>query len=60
MNERPQAAMTLGDFQGQQSNVDPGDCTEGAMVLQLNMMSVVQGQLTTRGGLKEVTLDILE
>lgn len=60
MNERPQSVTLINDFQGQQSNVDPGDCTDGAMVQQVNMMTVIRGQLTTRGGLKRVTLEELE
>lgn len=60
MNERPQSVTLINDFQGQQSNVDPGDCNDGAMVQQVNMMTVVRGQLTTRGGLKRVTLEELE
>jgi hypothetical protein len=50
----------ISKFSGQFSDVDPSDAPEGAMVQQVNMMSVVNGTLTTRGGLKEVTLEVLE
>lgn len=30
------------------------------MLEQVNMMSIVPGQLTTRGGLKRIEVDVLE
>lgn len=60
MDERPAVAAAYSDFRGQVSNIDPGDCPEGAMLEQVNMMSVTPGQVTTRGGLKLIALDVLE
>lgn len=60
MNTAPADSAEASDFAGQVSNVDPGDCPDGAMVLQVNLMCIKPGQLTTRGGLKLVTLDELE
>lgn len=60
MDKRPIDAQQIGDFRGQFSNVDPEDCPDGAMVEQVNLMSIKPGLLTTRGGLKLVTLDALE
>lgn len=50
----------ISKFSGQVSDVNPSDAPEGAMTQQVNMMSVVNGILTTRGGLKEITLEVLE
>lgn len=60
MDQRPPVAAVASDFRGQVSNIDPGDCPEGAMLEQVNMMSIVPGQLTTRGGLKRIEVDVLE
>lgn len=60
MDQRPIQSTVTNEFNGQYSDTDAGNCPEGTMYRQVNMMSVVQNQLTTRGGLKEVTLDTLE
>lgn len=60
MNKMPVQYEAYSDFKGQYSDTDPLDCPTGTMYRQFNMMSVVKGELTTRGGLKEVTTDELE
>ncbi len=60
MNKPPQVSDNTPMFRGQFSDIDQGDVPEGCMYRQVNMLSVTNGQLTTRGGLKEITLDTLE
>lgn len=59
-NREPPYTTMVNTFNGQYSDIDPDDCPQGTMLKQHNMLSVVQGQLTSRGGLKEIELDILE
>lgn len=59
MDQRPIQSTVMLNFNGQYSDTDPQDCPEGTMYRQVNMMSVIQNQLTTRGGLKVVTLDTI-
>lgn len=60
MNKPPPQFEVMDEFKGQYSDSDPLDCPPGTMYRQFNMHSVINGQLTTRGGLKEITLDTLE
>lgn len=60
MGNQPVVFEAITEFKGQYSNTDPADCPEGTLLKQTNMLSILNGQLTTRGGLKIVTLDILE
>jgi len=60
MNKPPLQYVAITEFKGQYSNTDPLDCPEGTVIKQLNLLSLYNGQLTTRGGLKEVPLLILE
>ena len=60
MNKPPVQAVIISEFKGQYSDADPQDVPDSTLWRQLNMLSIVNGQLTSRGGLKEVTLDILE
>jgi len=60
MDKPPDVTTLVNDFKGQYSDIDPMDNPQGTMQLQLNMLCITQGELTTRGGLKEVTLDALE
>lgn len=60
MDKPPIQYEVMDEFKGQVSDTDPLECPKGAMYRQVNMLSIVNGQLTTRGGLKEITLDILE
>ncbi len=50
---------SIDKFAGQISDLDDGEDSQG-MVQQINMLSEITGTLTTRGGLKEITLDVLE
>lgn len=59
-NERPRQVSILKDFVGLHSDADPMDIPEGAMSEQMNMFSLRTGELTTRGGLQEVTVTFLE
>ncbi len=60
MNNPPVQAVAVPVFKGQLSDIDSGDVPEGYMLQQHNLMSIKNGQLTTRGGLKEIILDTLE
>ena len=60
MNKPPVAAETIPIFRGQHSDIDSSDMPPGYVEQQTNLMSVKNGQLTTRGGLKEILLDELE
>lgn len=60
MDREPMQGTMVNTFAGQYSDIDPSDCPQGTMYKQLNMLSITQGQLTTRGGLKEIELDTLE
>lgn len=60
MDRPPLQGTMLNEFAGQYSDVDQDDCPRGTMYKQLNLHSIVQGQLTTRGGLKEIATDTLE
>ena len=57
MDQRPAQSVVVTEFNGMYSDCDPSACPDGTMAQQINMMSVVNGQRTTRGGLKVVTLD---
>jgi len=60
MNKQPVQVEVVGKFNGQYSDIDPEDCPPETLFRQLNLMTVTKGLLTTRGGLKQLTLDILE
>jgi hypothetical protein len=60
MNAREPASPELRQFEGMFSDVDPRDVPEGKLLFQLNLVSEVNGQLTTRGGLRRVELETLE
>lgn len=60
MNKPPVQFEVMDEFKGQYSDTDPLDCPSGTMFKQFNMLSITNGQLTTRGGLHEITLDTLE
>lgn len=60
MNLRPVQFEVIGQFKGMASDCDPEDCPPETLYRQVNLMSITDGILTTRGGLKELTLDILE
>lgn len=60
MNTQPIQFDVVSEFKGQVSNTDPADCPPETVFRQLNLMCVTPGLLTTRGGLKEITLDTLE
>ena len=59
MNEPRPAGVVIDDFVGMVSDADPGDIPDGAAAYQLNCGTVRPGELTVRGGLKEVTFDTL-
>lgn len=60
MDKPPVQVIEMPVFKGQYSDIDSGDVPEGYLLQQHNMMSIKNGQLTTRGGLKEIILDTLE
>lgn len=60
MNKPPLQYEVMDEFKGMYSDTDPLDCPKGTMYRQLNLLSITNGQLTTRGGLREITLDTLE
>lgn len=50
----------LENFGGLFSDADPADVPEGKLWRQLNVLSIRNGELTTRGGLADLALDTLE
>lgn len=60
MNVPPVIAEIIGDFKGMFSDCDPEDVPPETLHRQVNLMCVTQGVLTTRGGLKVLTMDTLE
>lgn len=48
------------EFQGMFSDIDQMDVPDEYLYRQVNLLSEVNGQLTTRGGLRRVTLETLE
>lgn len=58
MNEPPVQFESISEFKGMVSDTEAQP--PETLKRQLNLMSVTSGSLTTRGGLKEVTLDLLE
>lgn len=54
-SERPVAALT--DFPGLVTNVDPRDLPAGAAEEQINLCSMVQGEMRVRLGIREVIFE---
>jgi hypothetical protein len=54
---KPQAEV--GDFPGLQTNADPDDLPAGASTQQVNVSSLVPGELRVRRGLRQVRFGIL-
>jgi hypothetical protein len=52
---QPVAVST--DFPGILTNVDPRDLPPGAAEEQINMLSIVSGELRVRAGIQEVTFE---
>lgn len=50
----------LENFNGVFSDAEAGDVPEGKTWRQLNMMSVRNGEVVSRGGLVDIELDVLE
>lgn len=59
MNEPPVTVAVISDFTGMFSNADPKDVPQEGAQVQVNVGTVRPGELTVRGGLKEVTFDSL-
>ena len=57
MAEKAQSEQEQMKFAGMVSSVDPHDIPPGQAVLQINGMSVRPGELTIRGGLKELSFE---
>jgi hypothetical protein len=60
VNKPSPATDALEVFRGTYSNADQQDIPPGHFFRMVNMMVIKQGELTTRGGLREVTLEVLE
>lgn len=60
MDNKRASVNVIEDFKGVFSDVESGDVPEGALWRQLNALSIRNGEIVSRGGLKEVTLDMLE
>lgn len=61
MNERePPTPSSARSFEGCFSDIDPSDVPDNMMWRQVNLLSEVNGQLTTRGGLRVVTTEELD
>jgi hypothetical protein len=59
MNEPPVIQVVIDDFEGMFSNADPKDVPMQGAQVQVNVGTVRPGELTVRGGLREVTFDTL-
>lgn len=57
MSDRPRASVEIRDFPGLIGNLDPSDLPEGAALVQVNVVSIVPGELQTRLGYKTVSFD---
>jgi len=49
--------VELRDFPGLITNMDPNDLPPGAAQVQINIVSVVAGELQVRQGIKEVKFE---
>ena len=49
--------MELRDFPGLMTNVDPHDLPPGSAQVQINVVSIVAGELQVRQGIKEVQFE---
>lgn len=56
-SENPKPISVLRDFVGLYSDVQPTVIPNGGMAEQINIFSMRHGELKTRGGLVEVTLN---
>ena len=50
-------SVELRDFPGLVTNLDPHDLPPGAAQVQINVVSIVSGELQVRLGIKEVTFE---
>lgn len=55
--DKPPATVTMGDFPGLMTNVDPRDLPPGAAYEQVNCCSIITGELTVRAGLRQVSFE---
>lgn len=60
MDKPPAQTTPILKFGGMFSDTDPGDVPEEMLWRQMNCFSIRNGELTTRGGLREVTVETLE
>lgn len=58
--DRPVNVNMLEGFNGVFSDTEPGDVPDGKTWRQLNMMSIRNGEIVSRGGLVDLELDVLE
>ena len=57
MPEEPKARMVIDDFKGLITAADTRDVPNGAAVIQVNVVIQDTGELTIRGGYKQVIFE---
>lgn len=57
MQRDPAASVTIDDFQGLQTNVDPNDTQPGGLQECVNATCIIAGQLTVRGGMQPISFE---
>lgn len=61
MMDNPRASVNMiENFKGVFSDTEPGNVPDGYLLRQLNVMSVRNNELVTRGGIVDIELDELE
>ena len=55
--KKPVAAVVIRDFKGLMSNADRHDLPPGGAVKQVNVQTITEGELVTRGGIKKIRFD---
>jgi len=57
MADRPRQSVEIRDYPGLIANSDPEDIPRGAAQMQVNVISLVTGELSTRGGYRTVSFE---
>ncbi len=58
MGVKADSAVSMAQFSGMFSNIDPVDLQPGQSEVQVNVMILRPGELTVRRGLRELTFDV--
>ena len=57
MAQKPDRTVEIRQFPGLINNLDPNDIPPGAAIIQVNVHSIVEAELATRGGYRTVTFE---